>query len=103
LRVGGIVCGAAGVVALGLGVFFSLETDDYSSTVEKGAIFNPHFDERGKLYETLQWVGYGVGAALVGTGVLLYGLGASAANNAAVAVAPAVLPGGVGLTAQGAF
>jgi tetratricopeptide (TPR) repeat protein len=103
LRVAGIVCGATGVVALGLGVFFSLETDDYSSTVEKGQIFNPNFDDRGKLYQTLQWVGYGAGAALLGTGALLYGLGVSAAKKSAVAVAPTLLPGGAGLAAQGVF
>lgn len=103
LRVAGIASGATGVVALGLGVFFSLETDDYSSTVEKGEIFNPHFDDRGKLYQTLQWVGYGAGAALVGTGALLYGLGVAAAKNSAVAVAPTLLPGGAGLAAQGVF
>ncbi|MBN2573821.1 MAG: tetratricopeptide repeat protein [Deltaproteobacteria bacterium] len=103
LRIGGIVCGAAGLAAVGAGFFFSLETDDYSSTVERAPIFNPNFDDRGKLYQTLQWVGYGLGAALVATGAVLYGLGVSARNAPAVAIAPAVLPGGAGLGAKGAF
>jgi hypothetical protein len=102
LRVAGIVCGATGLVAIGAGVFFSLETDDYSSSVQRGPIFNPNFDDRGKLYEKLQWVGYGVGAGLIVTGAVLYGLGA-AAKAPAVALVPTVLPGGAGLGAQGVF
>ena len=103
MRVAGIVLGAVGVAAVGAGVFLSLETDDYNSTVQNAAIYNPHFDDRGKLYNTLQWVGYGLGGALLATGAVLYGLGVSAAKAGAVAVAPAVLPGGAGLCARGAF
>ena len=103
LRVAGIICGATGLAAVAAGVFFSLETDDYSSTVSRGDIFNPNFDDRGKLYEKLQWVGYGAGAALVATGAVLYGLGVSSSRAAGVALAPTPLAGGAGLTAQGAF
>jgi len=103
LRVAGIICGATGLAAVGAGVFFSLETDDYSSTVSRGDIFNPNFDDRGKLYEKLQWVGYGAGAALVATGAVLYGLGVSSSTAAGVALTPTPLVGGAGLTAQGAF
>jgi hypothetical protein len=101
-RIGGIICGAAGLAAIGVGAFFSLETDDYSSTVQRGSIFNPHFDDRGKLYEKLQWVGYGLGAGLIVTGAVLYGVGA-AAKAPAVSLVPTVVPGGAGLGAQGVF
>ena len=103
LRVTGIVLGAAGVAFLGAGVFFSLETDDYNSTVQNAPIYNPNFDDRGKLYNTLQWVGYGLGGGLLATGAILYGVGASSAKAGAVAVAPTVFPGGAGVSAQGAF
>jgi tetratricopeptide (TPR) repeat protein len=103
MRVAGIVLGAVGVAAIGAGVFLSLETDDYNSTVQNAPIYNPNFDDRGKLYNTLQWVGYGLGAGLLATGAVLYGMGVSAAKAGAVAVAPAVLPGGAGLCARGAF
>jgi hypothetical protein len=103
LRVAGIVCGSVGVGAIGAGIFFGAEASAYSHSVETGKIFNPNFDSRGKLYETLQWVGYGVGAGLVATGAVLYGIGAVSARSQDVALAPAVFPGGAGLSAQGGF
>jgi hypothetical protein len=92
-----------GVAAVGAGIFFSLETDDYSSTVARGRVFQPSYDDRGKLYQTLQWVGYGLGAGLVATGAILYGVGAASAKTSTVALGPALLPGGAGFSAQGAF
>jgi len=103
LRVTGIVCGATGLAALVAGGFFSLETEDYSHTVQKADVFQPSLDDRGKLYQTLQWVGYGVGAGLVATGAVLYAIGASSAKASSLALAPALLPGGAGFSAQGAF
>jgi len=103
LRVTGIVLGVAGVAVVGAGFFFSLETDDYNNTVQTSSTYQPNLDDRGKLYNTLQWVGYGVGGGLVATGAILYAIGASSAKSGAVAVAPTLLPGGAGLGAQGAF
>ena len=103
MRITGIVSAATGVAAIGAGIFFGMEAEDYAYTVERGPIFNPNFDDRGKLYEKLQWVGYGVGAGLVAVGAVLYGIGASSAKAPAVAIAPTALPGGAGLSAQGAF
>jgi tetratricopeptide (TPR) repeat protein len=103
LRVGGIVCGATGLALVGAGIFFGVEAEAYAHTVEDGPIFNPNFDDRGKLYEKLQWVGYGVGAALIATGAVLFGFGVSAASSPAVALVPAALPGGAGLSAGGTY
>jgi tetratricopeptide (TPR) repeat protein len=103
LRVTGLVCGATGLVAFGLGAFFGLEATDFSSSVEKGAVFQPSYDDRGKLYEKLQYVGYGVGAGLIAAGTVLYVVGASAARGSSVEVMPTVVAHGAGLTAQGAF
>ena len=103
LRVAGVVCGITGVAFVGAGIFFGAETSVYSHSVETGAVFNPNFQDRGKLYETLQWVGYGLGAGLVATGAVLYGIGAVSARSSAVALAPSLFPGGAGLSAQGGF
>jgi hypothetical protein len=103
LRVAGLVCGITGVAFVGAGIFFGAEASSYSHSVETGTVFNPNFQDRGKLYENLQWVGYGVGAGLVATGAVLYGIGAVSAKSSAVALAPTVFPGGAGLSAQGAF
>ena len=103
LRVAGVVCGVVGVAAIGAGIFFGAEASSYSHSVETATVFNPNFQDRGKLYENLQWVGYGVGAGLVATGAVLYGIGAVSARSSAVALAPTVFPGGAGLSAQGVF
>lgn len=101
LRVGGIVCGATGVALIGAGIFFGVEAQAYARTVEEGEIFNPNFDDRGKLYAKLQWVGYGLGGGLLVTGVVLYWFGRSSAMSPTVAVVP--LPGGAGLSAGGTY
>ena len=103
LRVAGVVFGAVGVAAIGAGIFFGAEASSYSHSVETGSVFNPNFQDRGKLYETLQWVGYGVGAGFLATAAVLYGIGAASAKSPAVALAPSVFPGGAALSAQGVF
>ena len=54
-----------------------------------------------KTYETLGWVGYGVGAACVATGAVLYYLGTR--SGAAGALVPAFAPDQVGAVVKGAF
>jgi tetratricopeptide (TPR) repeat protein len=103
LRIGGIVTGVTGLVVIGGGIFFSLETDQYASSVENGSVFNPYFDDRGKLYEKLQWVCYGLGVGLVATGAILYGVGVGKGRAAQVALVPTLVRGGAGLGAQGVF
>lgn len=51
-----------------------------------------------KTYKTLGWVGYGVGAACIATGALLYCLGQQpgSAGAASVAFIPAFAPGQAG-------
>jgi hypothetical protein len=103
LRVTGVVLGLTGVALVGAGIFCGAEASAYSHSVETGSVFNPDFEDRGKLYETLQWVGYGVGAGLVATGAVLYGMGVAAGKSPAIALTPALFPGGAGLGAQGVF
>ena len=63
-------------------------------------------DDRGKLFANLQWVGYGVGAAGLAAGGVLYYLGYRAAHSPAsssVSFLPVLLPGGTGAIVQGSF
>lgn len=103
LRVAGITCGLGGAAFVGAGIVFGALTKSVSDSVQNGDVFNPSDDDRGKLYESLQWVSYGVGAGLLVTGAVLYGIGAVHGARANVAVAPAVLPGGAGISAGGTF
>jgi hypothetical protein len=103
LRVGGVVCGVGGVAFVGAGIVFGALTKSFSDSVQNDAVFNPGNDDRGKLYESLQWVGYSVGAGLLVTGAVLYGIGSVVGNRATVAIAPTPVPGGAALTAGGTF
>jgi tetratricopeptide (TPR) repeat protein len=103
LRIAGIVTGLTGIAVVGAGIAFGAQAQSYSDSVENGNVFNPYVDERGKLYETLQWVSYGVGTGLLAAGALLYGIGVVSGRDAPVVVAPVPVAGGAGLSAQGAF
>ena len=103
LRIAGYACGATGVAAIAAGIIFGLKARSYSHDVENETIFNPNQDNRGKMFETLQWVGYDVGASLVVVGALLYVFGWQSASQTSVALVTTAVPGGAGLAAQGAF
>lgn len=102
-RITGIVGGALGAAAIGAGVVFGAEAEVLARHVESSTPFNPDNEDRGKLFEKLQWVGYGVGAGLVATGIVFYAIGAASSKTPSLAVTPTALPGGAGLHAQGTF
>jgi len=72
-RIAGVTTGAAGVALLATGLAFGLAAKSAGESAEKS--YDPEKERAGKLYETLQWVGYGLGAAALGTGVFLYAYG----------------------------
>ena len=105
LRIAGIVCGAVGVVELGLGVGYGLKARSLSNKVASATTFNPSDDSAGLRDEKLQWSFYG-GAILVGAvGAVLYYYGVRAARTtpSAVSLAPVLGPGTAGLSAMGVF
>jgi tetratricopeptide (TPR) repeat protein len=105
LRQAGIACGAVGVVALGVGVYYWTRATSLSDSANNAAVYNPSDYDSGKSAETMQWVFYGVGAAAVaaGAGLYAYGRWYARAQQPSVALAPVIGPGAVGLAAQGAF
>jgi hypothetical protein len=90
-------------------VIFSIETQSIAKQVSSDDARNTYDrnkDDLGKLCATLQWVGYGVGAAALATGGLLYYLGYRAGQTPAsdsVSLLPVLLPGGTGAVLQGRF
>src|SRR5207253_2059473 len=62
LRVIGIVAGGLGVAAAGTGLYLGLKARSAGMTDSKGAQFSDTADSRGHLYQSLQYVGYWVGA-----------------------------------------
>ena len=109
LRTAGIVTGSMGAAALIAGVIFSIETNSISNEVTSDAAnrsYSRTTADRGKLFEDLQWVGYGAGAAALAGGVVLYYLGYRTAQSPAsdsISLVPVLLPGGTGAVVQGSF
>jgi tetratricopeptide (TPR) repeat protein len=105
LRVAGIVCGAAGLASIGTAVYFYTRAASLSDKISSSDAPTSSDYQAGKDAETMQWVFYGVGAAALATGAVLYWLGSSSSASAqtATVVAPMVGPGIAGLSAQGTF
>ena len=103
LRIAGIACGALGLAAIGTGIYFYTRASSLSDKLSSSNSPSASDFKSGKNAETMQWVFYGVGAAALATGSVVYYLGWRAAASGATAVAPLVGPGFAGLSAQGAF
>jgi hypothetical protein len=109
LRTAGIVTGSIGVAALVAGVIFSIETRSLSNDVtadDASRGFSRTTYDHGQLFGDLQWVGYGVGAAALACGGVLYYLGYQGARSPTsdtVSFLPVLLPGGTGAVLQGRF
>ena len=103
LRIAGIVTGSVGAAALGAGLFFSLRTRSLSNSVGAAVKYNPADAQSGQQAATLQWVGYGVGAAAVVTGVALYWAGSSHKDEKKISFTPLLAPDGAGIAATGTF
>ena len=89
----------AGLVAA---VVLNLKANSLANSIEPPKTYNRDTESSRKTYETLSWVGYGVGAAGLVTGAILYGLGWSKSSDT-VAVVPTVGPGLAGASLAGAF
>jgi len=112
LRYAGLGVGIFGAAALATGVAFSLlvqqtqkdvENQTKSGVVDSSTISGKLSD--GGRYETLQWISYGVGAAAVVAGGLLYWTGTSsdAPRSSSASVSPLFMTNGAGASLHMAF
>jgi hypothetical protein len=69
-RIAGIATAAGGVALIAAGIAFGAAAQSAADDV--GKKYNSSTDSAGKRDATLQWVGYGVGAAALAAGTLLY-------------------------------
>ena len=90
-RMAGIITAAAGAGFLGGGLLFGLAARSASTDVSHQ--FDAGRDSAGRRDETLQWVGYGVGAAAIATGTWLFFHGRALDATEGPALRAAVLPG----------
>jgi hypothetical protein len=105
LRTAGIVVGASGVASVIAGVVLSLKANSLASDMEKLDGYTPDKESSRKSYKNLGLAAYGVGAACIATGGVLYvlGLRTPSTQPPSVALAPILAPGGAGAAIMGAF
>ena len=105
LRVAGIVTAAIGVAALGAGVVFNVLANNTAGDME--SVLDGYAAKKSTRdrYVALTWVGYGVGAACVATGAVLYGIGLKAGSTSStnVAFVPTLGAGQAGAALVGSF
>jgi tetratricopeptide (TPR) repeat protein len=101
MRIAGIVCAAGGLAALGAGVGLALKTQSLS---EGTAYSRKNENERASL-ETLGWISYGVSAAALATGTILYLLGSARepGEQSSALVQPVLRAGGGSVVLNGRF
>ena len=110
LKVAGIATGAVGVVSLGVGAYFGINSTSDNSDLETLKVdrkFNPNTIDDRDSSETAFYVLTGVGAAALITGGVLYYLGDGATENpeqqAAFSVSPVVTTDGASISCWGSF
>jgi hypothetical protein len=110
LRIAALATSAVGVAFVGTGVYFSTKVVSLSNKLTDSDSPSAADYKAGKDAHTMQWIGYGLGAAALATGGLLYffgiqssNLGIETSNSVTAAVTPVVLPGLAGISAQGSF
>ncbi len=103
LRIVGLSVAGVGAVGIVGGVVFGLRARSLGNQVSNAPVFVASDEQAGKNSEVLQWVCYGLGAAALATGSVLFYLGGRASAPPRVAVAPMLLPAGAGLATGGTF
>jgi len=103
LRTAGIVTASVGTASLVAGSVFNLKSNSLAQGLKKTDGYASDKESSRKTYATLGWVGYGVGAACVATGAVLYFLGSRSDGDGGVAFLPSLAHGQAGAVVKGAF
>ena len=101
LRIAGIGIASVGGAALVAGLVLNLKAN--SMVRGLAPTYNRSDDSTGKTYQTLSMVGYGVGAACVAGGMVLYYLGWRAGRASQMALLPSFSTGSAGGALAGGF
>ena len=105
LRTTGIVTAAVGGAALVAGVILNLKVNSMADELQKTDGYTPGKESDRKTYEYLGWASYGVGAACIATGAVLYAIGLRSGTpvSTSVALVPTLAPGQAGAVVRGTF
>jgi len=103
MRIAGIALGGAGAAAVATAIIFYARANSLSDQVSTSDTPSASDYQSGKTAETMQWVFYGVGAASLAAGSILYYVGWKASAERSVSIAPVFGHGVAGLSARRAF
>jgi hypothetical protein len=103
LRTAGIICAVVGLAAVGAGVGLALKTQSITSDENKAGGATPSQENERKSLVTWGWVSYGVGAAAIATGAVLYIVGWPSDQTSKVALLPILAPDGASVMLKGKF
>jgi hypothetical protein len=103
LRTAGFVVGAVGVAALATGVVFNLKSNSLTNDMYPPGRYDADKDSTRKSYETLSWVGYGLGAAGIVAGTTMVVLGWNTKATSTALLVPQPIPGGAAVTLKGVY
>jgi hypothetical protein len=106
LRTAGIVTASVGVAAVVAAVILNVKANSMVNQMETTSNgYSPAKVDDRKTYETLSWVGYGLGVACVATGAILFGIGlkSGGSSSTSVALLPALGAGQAGALLTGGF
>jgi len=103
LHTAGILTASVGGATLIAGIILNYESNSLAKDLKKTDGYTPGKESDRKTYETFSWVGYGVGAACVAAGAILYIVGSRSASDPSVAFVPAFAPDYAGAVVKGTF
>jgi hypothetical protein len=104
LRIAGLTALSVGVAGLASGVILNLKANSLADALDRSdTSYSRSRESTRATYETWGWVGYGVGAACVASGAILYLLGYSQGQRSQVSLVPIAGSGQTGAALQGAF
>lgn len=104
LRTAGIVCAVVGLAAVGTGVGLAIKTQGITSDEKKAGGATRAQEDQRKSLVTWGWVSYGIGAAALATGLVLYITGWPRSDHATnVSLLPILAPDGASLMLKGRF
>ena len=106
LRTAGIITASVGGAALVAGILLNLHANSMASDMENNlGGYTPSKNSSHDTYVKATWISYGVGAAGVATGAVLFGIGLGSTKGASsnVAILPAIDSHLAGLALAGRF
>jgi hypothetical protein len=103
LRIPGIIVASVGAVAVGTGIVMNLKANSLADQLNSPTGYERNAVSNQLRYQTLSWVGYGLGAACLIGGTVLYLVGSADAEPGKLSLRPIVVPGLASLNLQGSF